>query len=327
MEDHFDMSRCRFRLILAVAAIAAVIVACADREPVPTTVNTPTTTFETPATPAGPKSALADQAFAILKELTGDYSPRESTTEQELEASQHLLSRFRELGYTTSIQEFSVTWYNRTRMDLSSQVSDAPESVDAFTAEWSPRGVVTGLLADVREALEMDIPDAGLSGRIALIKRGTITLDKKVKHVADAGAVGAVIFNNHRGMFYGSLYRESSIPVIMVSHEDGRMLQDLTKQGEAKPTIWSGDETTRSRNVIADKLGTARRGRTVIIGAHYDTVADTQGANDNGSGIATALTIADQIAGRTTRSTYGSYCSAPKRLGYTAATTMWTTWA
>ena len=337
----FELSRCGFRLLLAVAAIAAVVVACGGQEPAPAVDGTLAAATESSATSAGSQSALVDQAFATLKELTEDYSPRESTTEQEMEASQHLLSRFRELGYTTSVQEFSVTWYNRTRLDLSSQGSDAPESVDAFTAGLSPGGVVTGLLADVGEASKMDIPDEGLSGRIALIERGTITLDKKVKHVADAGAVGAVIFNNHRGTFYGSLYRESSIPVIMVSHEDGRMLQDLTNQDEAKATIRSRDETTWSRNVIADKLGTARRDRTVIIEAHYDTVADTQGANDNGSGIATALTIADQIAGRDYPfniriilfgaeevGLYGSYHYVDNMgLRDTEATTMWTTWA
>ena len=153
------------------------------------------------------------------------------------------------------------------------------------------------MLADVHLALEMDIPDEGLPGRIALIERGSITLDRKVERVANAGAVGAVVFNNHRGMFYGSLYRQSSIPVITMSHEDGRELKDLIKQGEVKATISSGDETSRSRNVIADKRSTAGD-RTVIVGAHYDTIADTQGANDNGSGVSTVLTIAEHMAGR-----------------------------
>ena len=36
----------------------------------------------------------------------------------------------------------------------------------------------------------------------------------------------------------------------------------------------------------------------VILGAHYDTVEDTQGASDNGSGLATLLTVATHIAER-----------------------------
>ena len=34
----------------------------------------------------------------------------------------------------------------------------------------------------------------------------------------------------------------------------------------------------------------------LVVGAHYDTTPDTQGANDNGSGVAVALTIAEELA-------------------------------
>ena len=38
-------------------------------------------------------------------------------------------------------------------------------------------------------------------------------------------------------------------------------------------------------------------GRSVVLGAHYDTVPDSPGANDNASGIATIMTIAKHVAG------------------------------
>ena len=44
--------------------------------------------------------------------------------------------------------------------------------------------------------------------------------------------------------------------------------------------------------MIADKPGTAGDGRVVVLGGHYDTVPNVPGANDNGSGIATLLTMA-----------------------------------
>ncbi|MDE2823925.1 MAG: M28 family metallopeptidase [Chloroflexota bacterium] len=50
--------------------------------------------------------------------------------------------------------------------------------------------------------------------------------------------------------------------------------------------------------MIADKPGTAGEGRVVVLGGHYDTVPNVPGANDNGSGIATLLTIAREIADR-----------------------------
>ena len=53
-----------------------------------------------------------------------------------------------------------------------------------------------------------------------------------------------------------------------------------------------------SRNIIADKGQPYDGGPLVIIGAHYDTLEDSQGASDNGSGVATVLTIAEQIAAK-----------------------------
>ena len=291
-------SRFRFILLPAVVAVAVVVAACGDREPAPSTAVTPATAPESSATSTGSESPLTDQAFAILKELTEDYSPRESTTEQELEASKHLLKRLKQLGYSTLVQQLDVTRY-RVRLESSSEGFDSLDSVEeVYKAEGSAWGNVTAPLVDVGQSLPGDISYRELTDRIALIERGQITLDEKLKHVAEAGASGAIIFNNHRGMFYGRLNGETSIPVITVSQEEGHTLRDLAKQGELEVTISSGDETSKSRNVIALKRSKADTERTVIIGAHYDTVADTQGANDNGSGIATVLTIADQVAAR-----------------------------
>ena len=48
-----------------------------------------------------------------------------------------------------------------------------------------------------------------------------------------------------------------------------------------------------SRNVIAEKPGPGPE--VVVLGGHYDTVANVAGANDNGSGIAVLLTIAREL--------------------------------
>lgn len=50
-------------------------------------------------------------------------------------------------------------------------------------------------------------------------------------------------------------------------------------------------------NVIAELPGTSRRDEVVVIGAHYDTVADCPGANDNGTGVAALLSLANTFSG------------------------------
>jgi aminopeptidase YwaD len=68
--------------------------------------------------------------------------------------------------------------------------------------------------------------------------------------------------------------------------------------GEVTATVSIVYEMNDSRNVIAEMPGKSDDGRVVVLGAHYDTVPDTQGANDNGSGLATLMTIAREVAGK-----------------------------
>lgn len=254
--------------------------------PAPTVVSTPAAS-----------SVLADEVYETLEELTKDYSPRQSATDEELEAAQHLRGRLSDLGYDTSLQDFSVT-QTLASVELASPTGDAPDAPRALPISESLQGIATGLLADVGRAFEEDIPTEGLEDRIALIERGDITFEEKVKRVAEAGAVGAIVFNNERGLFFGRFADQPSIPAVAISQADGRELLDLVEQGDLGATVSVGDETSPSRNVIADKRAAADTDRTVIVGAHYDTVPNSEGASDNGSGISTVLTIADHIADR-----------------------------
>ncbi len=306
--------------------LALVLIACgSDSEPVvapdPTAVMA--TASPTPAptvtpVPASPTSATTTQAIipTVVREvappneevdrlgaatmetlafLTNDLSPRASGTEEELAAAEYLRDEFAALGYEASIQPFEVRTispYGRLLTVNEPQEMD----VQAFPLWMTAAGVVTAQVVDVGKALPDDIPSEGLAGKIALIERGESTFDEKVTAVFEAGAVGAVVYNNEPGPFVGAL-GEETIPAVAVSQEDGGTLKSLTESGLVTATI-SLVYTEESRNVIADKPGTADDGRVVVLGGHYDTVPDVPGANDNGSGIATLLTIAREIADR-----------------------------
>ncbi len=51
------------------------------------------------------------------------------------------------------------------------------------------------------------------------------------------------------------------------------------------------------RNLVAELPGRSRRAEIVVVGAHYDTVPGSPGANDNGSGIAALVSLARAFAG------------------------------
>jgi hypothetical protein len=50
-------------------------------------------------------------------------------------------------------------------------------------------------------------------------------------------------------------------------------------------------------NLIAEWAGGRKRKEIVVVGAHYDSVAGSPGANDNGSGVAALLALARRFAG------------------------------
>ena len=237
--------------------------------------------------------------------LTSDHSPRESGSDQEMEAALYLQKNLDSLGYETSLQEFNTPQIFWTDLHLTS--GEGKPLMDTEDSHLHPVSVMlpgdgsaTGLLTYVGDALQEDIPDHGLEGRIALIDLGATTFREQVDRVADAGAPGAII---SRAELYDILipytYR-AAIPVLWLSPAEARAVLQLIEQGEevsATIAIHMRD-TGVSQNVVADLRKSANDDRVVILGAHYDTVEDTQGASGNGSGLAALLIVARHIVDR-----------------------------
>ncbi len=57
-------------------------------------------------------------------------------------------------------------------------------------------------------------------------------------------------------------------------------------------------EGVEVRNIAAELSGASRKDEIVVVGAHYDSVMGSPGANDNGSGVAALLEIARSCSGR-----------------------------
>jgi acetylornithine deacetylase/succinyl-diaminopimelate desuccinylase-like protein len=60
------------------------------------------------------------------------------------------------------------------------------------------------------------------------------------------------------------------------------------------------------RNLIAERAGSEEPEKVLVVGAHYDTVPDTPGADDNTSGVAGLLGLARLLADRPSRKTVPS---------------------
>jgi len=72
-----------------------------------------------------------------------------------------------------------------------------------------------------------DYNEIDVSGKIALIARGTITFASKVVNAQNAGAIGAILYNNTADEeFLIGLDDSCVIPAVSVSYEDGMRLKD-----------------------------------------------------------------------------------------------------
>ncbi|CAH2713933.1 Minor extracellular protease vpr [Neobacillus rhizosphaerae] len=103
----------------------------------------------------------------------------------------------------------------------------------------------------------LDMVDAGLGrkselkdvlGKIALIKRGTLTFAEKAENARQAGATAVLIYNNMSGGFMGNLDTQLTIPVGSLSKGDGVFFQKELK----KRSLTAKVMVSEARDLLAD---------------------------------------------------------------------------
>lgn len=99
---------------------------------------------------------------------------------------------------------------------------------------------------------------------------------------------------NHVAALEGPRHRHTA-PLALRAAEDyvARALDALGLPVSRLPFRFDGAEY---RNVVAVKPGTRPNGPRILVGAHYDTVPGTPGADDNASGVAALLEAALLLA-------------------------------
>jgi Zn-dependent M28 family amino/carboxypeptidase len=109
--------------------------------------------------------------------------------------------------------------------------------------------------------------------------------------------VGLIIVNTHSGNFSGTLDGATPIPVLALSGEQGKPLLEgrQSEPLEVSLNVNTKQGLVTGRNVVAHLQGVTKP--SVLLGAHYDSVVGSPGANDNASGTAVVLEIARNLSG------------------------------
>lgn len=240
------------------------------------------------------------QAFQAIADANGN--TRVSGSEGYDQSADYAERIFREAGYVVTRQDFTFNTFITTSPTVFRQVAPAPvRDLESVIMSYSgsgnttapaslPTGAPTGCVA---------ADYAGLpAGTIVLVKRGGCTFATKATNAAAAGAAGVVIYNNAAGPLNGTLTDTftGNISVVGVTQAVGKELVALVPSGLQLQLVTQtlrGPATTS--NVLAETRG-GNPDSVVMVGGHLDSVNAGPGINDNGSGSAAVLELAQQMA-------------------------------
>ncbi|MGF1342822.1 M28 family metallopeptidase [Streptomyces flavovirens] len=244
------------------------------------------------------------RAFQAIADASGGHRAAGSPGHEASAAYVHEL--LRKAGYKVGYQSFDFV-YTETLAEKLSVVSPTPRDVPVkamtYTKSTEEGGVRAALAAvpdDGTPGCEAsDYASGNFTGKIALIKRGACSFAEKQVAAAEAGAVAAVIYNNTEGVLSGTLGDAAAgrIPTGGLVQEEGeKLVADLAK-GEVTVSLEIRElqEERTTRNVVAETRG-GDAAKTVMLGAHLDSVTDGPGINDNASGSAGLLEVALELA-------------------------------
>ena len=168
--------------------------------------------------------------------------------------------------------------------------------VTTGTAELPPSG---GAGTGTDGCEESDWAGKDLTGKIALIQRGTCAFTDKIALAEQLGAAAVLVFNDgsdpdREAAVPIGANPFTGVPVAMVSNDVGEALYTA---GAVNVTFNLSTTTTQvtEYNLTADtKAGDKER--TIVVGGHLDSVEEGPGINDNGSGTSAILEMAEEIA-------------------------------
>ncbi|MEJ8643107.1 M28 family metallopeptidase [Streptomyces sp. MS1.HAVA.3] len=258
------------------------------------------------------KDATGKGAFTHLKVLQSiaDYNNgnRAAGSKGHVQSAKYIEAVMKAAGYKVTKNEFDFVYVETIAEKLTvngANERDVPIHLMTYTTS-TPEGGVTAPVAvapvdaDGTNGCEPgDFAAGTFTGKIALIKRGGCAFAVKQANAAGAGAVGAIIYNNTAGALNGTIGDPAAgkVPTGGVTQEEGEKLAADAAAGPVEVTLDIRElrENRKTYNVIAETRG-GDENNTVFLGSHLDSVAAGPGINDNGSGSAGILQVAQRLA-------------------------------
>ena len=216
----------------------------------------------------------------------------------------YVVERLRAAGYTPTVQEFEFPYFQ----ELSpATVTAGSQTIETLVLTYSGAGSVTGTTvpidvvpgsgtASTSGCETADFAGVDLSGAndVVVVQRGTCAFAIKAANAEAAGAEALIVGqrSDQPGVLAGTLGAPgATIPIVGVDYAD---LLALTTPQTVTVTTDTVSELRQTSNVIAQTSG--RTDNVAMVGAHLDSVVEGPGINDNGSGSAGILEVAEAYA-------------------------------
>lgn len=290
--------RSTLRPVIATAACAGLLLTGAGAG---SAVEQPTVSLPLPDRLAGQMNVGKMNRHLVAMQRISDSSDgtRAAGTEGHERSADYITNKLEAAGYDVTHQEFPFVYTETLAEDLEAGGEDIPIVIMRYSPS-TPEGGITAPLAVIEpdDTPGCEAGDYGdVSGQIALVQRGECDFAQKQESAAEAGAVGAIIYNNEEGPLNGTLGDADvgRIPTGGVSLADGEAL--MAHEGaDVTLDLREFREERSTHNVIAETK-TGRKDNVVMAGAHLDSVPEGAGISDNGTGSAALLETALTLGG------------------------------
>ena len=251
----------------------------------------PRSTATATATP--PPVGSLEEHLRALQRIADDHDgTRAAGSPGDAATADYVERRLRDAGYRVTRQTFTVPYYREASPPR--LVAGRRRVRPVRTLQFSPGGSATGTARAAGLGCAPADFDAVRDGDIALVDRGTCFFRDKALNAQRAGAAAVLVVDQQRRPVAGSLQRPGlEVPALAVG---GRAGADLAGR-RVRVTVDAVSGRRETANVIAES-GPADARRVVMAGGHLDSVPAGPGMNDNGSGVAALLRVAERLAGR-----------------------------
>ncbi|UWZ85383.1 M20/M25/M40 family metallo-hydrolase [Occallatibacter riparius] len=266
----------------------------------------------------GGQLMMAGKAYDYDRQLADELGPRLTGSDNYIKAADWAVGEFKRLGLTNVHKdewEITNTWEPE---EWATARITAPREMRLHLESdgWSPstpkggvKGRVFYLKALTEEAIKTGAPD--IKDAIVLLDRDSMEgpllwgksldlVDMMAKEGAKAFLLGVGAQDNVPVMFglTGNNGAVAPVPVANVGKEDTLLLRRMLEKGPVQVEFSFKNKVrdhVKVPNVVADIPGTDGSGEYVLIGGHLDSWQLGTGAQDNGTGAASVMAVAEAV--------------------------------